>query len=170
MHPNINEIIELLRAVRNQNGGTLPELTRIAWDSYLTEVYVHQRSLDLSEFVKVRDEFKFPTSDSDPDANDPVLAIASGKYYVADLSIPDGECVFQSTFDGISLDIRDVANHFDGELPPHFAVAYEANLLAMYHTNEISALEHEKLLSLIPVVENSPVEEIELFMQRYLLT
>lgn len=167
MNPNIDDIIDFLTTLRDKSGGTLPELTRIAWDSYLSEIYIHQRSLDLSEFIRVRNEFAFPTNDNDPDANDPVLAIASGKYYVEDPSIPDGECVSQTTFEALSLDIRDVANHFGGELPPTFAVAYEAKLLAMSVTDEISDSEHEQLTSLLPTIDNSPIKDIKAFMQKY---
>lgn len=157
----IEQMAILLREKLEQNEGKLPELDGIAWHAYL-----HEGVIDHVDYIEWFRNF-FPTLDDDPEANDPVLAIAIGKFNVEDPSISEGDCVFQTTFEGLSLDIRDVAANFGGMLPPPFSVAYEAKLLALYHSHEITDSEYEQLLAMIPIVENSPVAEIKSIMQKF---
>lgn len=159
--PDMHKLAKILRSKKAEGGGTLPELYGIAWYSYLHDIGYDV--IDHTDYEIVQDFF--PSNEDDPDDQSPVLAIAHGKHRNQKLAESDDDCILETTFEGLSRQMKEEAQFFEGQLPSPYAVAYEAKLLALRHNNEISESEYEQLRSLIPIVENSPVEEIEAFMQ-----
>jgi hypothetical protein len=164
LRPDVNEIAKLLKEESDRNGGTLPELYRIAWDAYLmalvADVFDHNDYIDLRHH--------FPTFDDDPDANDPVNAITIGKHYKDNYyGIAEGEFVDETEFEGLYRKIRQDAKHFGGQLPPPYTVAWSGKLLGLHDCKEITDSEYEQLKAMLPVLEDNPVKRVEEFTRRY---
>ncbi len=162
--PDMHKLAAILRSKKAEGGGTLPELYGIAWHSYLHDIGYDV--IDHTDYEIVQDFF--PSNEDDPDDQNPVLAIAHGKHRNQKLAESDDDCVLETTFEGLSRQIKEEAQFFAGQLPSPYAVAYEAKLLALYHNNEISDNEYQQLLAMLPVTEDSPVAEVEEFMRECL--
>lgn len=168
LKPDWNEIGELLKNMAECNGGSLPELYRIGWQSYLGAIAGNSDDLsDLSDYIELRDQGYFLDFDSDPECNDPDLAISIGKHYFPDPNIPDGECINDSEFEGLSRRIRQDTEHFGGKLTMPFSVAWYGRLLGLHQCNVITDSEYEQLLAMLPVVEENPVKKVAEFMSRF---
>lgn len=158
---SIGEIANLLRAKCEENGGKLDELSRIAWDAYLSTGVI-----DHVDYDKVRDHF--PNFDTDPECNDPVNAIAIGKHYREhDPSIAEGDCLYETEFEGLSRKIGEDKKHLGGELTPGFTVAWAGKLLGLFDCKEITEEEYRQLKAMLPVLENDPVKEVEAVTRKY---
>ncbi len=164
---DVDEIANLLKAEINSNGGTLPELYRIAWDAYLQamvgnsgDIFDHVDSEKVSEY--------FANFDNDPEANDPVLAMACGKHYKDNYyGNAEGEFVDESDFQALHREINQETKHFGGKLPPAYTVAWTGQLLGLHHCKVITDSEYEQLLAMLPVLEDNPVKKVEEFTRRY---
>lgn len=164
LEPYIDEIACRLREVCALHDGVLPDLYRIAWHAYLSTGVV-----DHVDFEKVSSFF--PNFDTDPNCNDPVLAIAVGKNYQdPDPSIPPGECIYETVFDGLSWKIHEDKKHLGGELPAGFVVAWAGKLLGLRDCKELEEVEYQKLREMLPKLEDNPIEELEAVTRKYLRT
>lgn len=162
------EISDLFRS--KASGSNLPELFRIAWDSYLSELAVSSSGdfFDRDDYVELRDQGFFPSFSTDPDCNDPVLAIAIGKHYQEhDPNIPEGECLYETQFEGLYRKIGQDKKHLGGELTPGFAVDWAARLLAVHDCKEITDDEYEQLKGLLLLIEGNPVKDVEALTRKY---
>ena len=164
----LREIVDLFTC--KANGAELPELYRIAWDSYLTALAVNSDApFDRDDYVELRDQGFFPSFSTDPECNDPVLAISIGKHYQEhDPSIPEGECLYETEFEGLSRKIGQDTKHLGGQLTPGFTVAWAGKLLGLHDCNEITDQEYEQLKAMLPELEGNPVEEVEALTRKYL--
>lgn len=161
LEPYINEIAGLLSQACAQNGGKLPELHRIAWHAFLSCGVV-----DHVDYETVR-KF-FPDFSTDPDCDDPVLAMAMGKHYFDhDPSIPEGECLYETEFEGLSRKIGQDKKHFGGNLPPGYTVAWSGKLLGLHDCKEITDHEYDQLKAMLPDLEDSPIVELERITRKY---
>ena len=161
LEPYIDEIVDLLNAEFDRFGGVMPELHLIGWQAYLmTEV------IDHVDYEKVR-QF-LPNLEDDPGALNPVHAIGIGKHYFEhDPSIPEGECLYETEFEGLSRKIGQDKKHFGGALPPGFTVAWSGKLLGLHDCNEITDHEYEQLKAMLPELEGNPVKEVEALTRKY---
>mgnify|MGYP003384580426 CR=1 FL=1 len=162
-----SEIYKFLKEQSERNGGTLPELTQIAWHAYVGTMFVNIKSLNHWDYEKFW-EF-FPNFDTDPDCNDPVLAIAVGKHYFdPDPSIPEGECLYETEFEGFFRQIGQDKKKLGGELTPGFTAAWSGKLLGEHDSGEITDEEYERLKAMLPVLDSDPVKEVEAATRKYL--
>jgi hypothetical protein len=165
---DVNEIAKLLADVSDRNGGNLPTLYRIAWDAYLMALVGNSGdSFDHNDYIELRHHF--PTFDDDPDANDPVNAMAIGKHYKDNYyGISEGDFVDESDFQGLYREIKQETKHFGGRLPPPYTVSWSAQLLGLHQCNVISDTEYGELSAMLPVLKDNPAKEVEAFTRRYI--
>ncbi|MBX9720850.1 MAG: hypothetical protein K2X81_05620 [Candidatus Obscuribacterales bacterium] len=166
---DVSEIATLLAEVKDSSGGSLPELYRIAWDAYLsTLVGDSGDAFDHNDFIELRDQGYFPSFEDDPDANDPVLAMAIGKHYKENYyGNAEGEFVYESDFQAAHREINQETKHFNGKLPPPYVVAWTGRLLGMHQCKVITDEEYEQLSAMLPVLEDNPIKIVEAFTKRY---
>lgn len=162
LKPDVNEIAKLLKEESDRNGGSLPELYRIAWQAYL-----HEDVIDHNDYIELRDCGYFPAFEDDPEIANPVLAMAIGKHNKRNPNIPKGGFIHQTKLEELVNDIEDELAHFGGCLPPGYTVALSGRLLGLRDCEEITDTEYEQLLAMLPVLDDNPVKSVEEFTRRY---
>lgn len=162
LKPDVNEISKQLIDESERNNGTLPKLYRIAWDAYLRAVAVNYGdSFDHNDYDELRHHF--PEIEDDP-----VSAMACGKHYKDNYyGVAEGEFVDETEFEGLYREIKQETKHFGGQLPPLYIVAWTGKLLGLHQCKVISDSEYERLLAMLPVLEDNPVKRVEEFTRRY---
>lgn len=161
---DIDEIARMLKQESERNGGTLSKLDNIAWHAYLSSL--PGAVLDHVDYERVQQYF--PNFDDDPDAQDPVLAMAIGKHYKDNYyGVAEGEFVNESEFEGLYRQIKQETKHFGGHLPPPYTVAWSGKLLGLHQCKALIDLEYELLLEMLPILEDNPVKKVEEFTRQY---
>jgi len=63
----------------------------------------------------------------------------------------------QPTFDELRSRINDDIDHFRGQLPERYAIAWGGYIAALLEWGAISVDDHARLFDMLPRVENNPV-------------
>lgn len=161
-----DEIYENLKKQSERNRGVLPELAQIAWHAYVGTMFVHLNSLNPGDYEKFWDFF--PNFDTDPDCNNPVLAMSIGKHSRRDPRIPPGGFIHQTKLEELVNDVEDELAHFSGQLPAGYVVALSGRFLGLRDCGEITDEEYKQLKALLPELKDNPVKEVEAFTRKYL--